>query len=294
MPLNPNGRSNADVLRPIVSGGDIAQARRPSWVVDFTGLSESDAAFFEGPFEHVREIVHPVRDLNRRKLYRQNWWLFSESRPGFRAATAGLRRFAATPKVSRHRFFVWLPRPVIPDNLVIAIARDDYTTFGILNSSYHERWSLACCAWIGSGNDPTYTPTTTFETFPFPEGLTPNIPAKEYAADPRAIRIAEAAKRLDDLRRAWLNPADLVRIEPEVVPGYPDRILPKDQNAAAILAKRTLTNLYNERPQWLIDAHNVLDRAVADAYGWPEHIATEHALEKLLEFNLARGERGDA
>ena len=101
------------------------------------------------------------------------------------------------------------------------------------------------------GNDPTYTPTTTFETFPFPEGLTPNIPAKDYAADPRAIAIAKAAKRLDELRNAWLNPPDLIDVVPEVVPGYPDRIPPKNENAAAELKKRTLTKLYNARPQWL-------------------------------------------
>lgn len=62
------------------------------------------------------------------------------------------------------------------------------------------------------------------ETFPFPAGLTPNIPAKDYADDPRAIAIASAAKRLDELRNAWLNPPDLVDIVPELVPGYPDRL----------------------------------------------------------------------
>ena len=62
------------------------------------------------------------------------------------------------------------------------------------------------------------TPPTTFETYPFPEGLTPNIPAADYAADPRAIRIAAAAKALDDKRRAWLNPPDLVDIVPEIIP----------------------------------------------------------------------------
>ena len=138
---------------------------------------------------------------------------------------------------------------------------------------------------------PTYTPTTTFETFPFPEDLTPNIPASAYAADPRAIRIAQAAQRLDNLRRAWLNPPDLIRIEPEVVPGYPDRILPTDADAAKTLKQRTLTNLYNQRPRWLADAHEVLDRAVAAAYGWPEDILTEDALEKLLALNLARRTR---
>ena len=77
----------------------------------------------------------------------------------------------------------------------------------------------------------------------------------------------KAAKRLDELRRRWLNPPDLVRIKPEVVPGYPDRILPKDDAAAAVLKTRTLTNLYNQRPAWLDNAHRDLDQAVAVAYG---------------------------
>jgi hypothetical protein len=72
-----------------------------------------------------------------------------------------------------------------------------------------------------------------------------------------------------------------------VVPGYPDRILPKDAEAAATLRERTLTRLYNERPAWLANAHDALDRAVAAAYSWPEDISTEDALARLLELNLA-------
>jgi type II restriction/modification system DNA methylase subunit YeeA len=147
---------------------------------------------------------------------------------------------------------------------------------------------LRLCTWLGVGNDPRYTPTTTFETFPFPGGLTPNIPAKNYENDPRAVAIAKAAKHLDELRNAWLNPPDLIDIVPEVVPGYPDRILPKDEKAAVELKKRTLTNLYNARPQWLADAHRDLDAAVAAAYGWPADISEEDALAKLLALNLAR------
>ena len=76
------------------------------------------------------------------------------------------------------------------------------------------------------------TRLTTFETFPFPEGLTPDIPADAYADDPRAQRIAAAARRLNELREAWLNPPDLVERVPEVVPGYPDRLLPVDEERA--------------------------------------------------------------
>ena len=61
-----------------------------------------------------------------------------------------------------------------------------------------------------------------------------------------------------------------MRIEPEVVPGYPDRILPIDAAAAAELKTRTLTNLYNARPAWLDHAHRRLDAAVAAAYGWTD------------------------
>jgi type II restriction/modification system DNA methylase subunit YeeA len=171
---------------------------------------------------------------------------------------------------------------------LIAIARDDDTTFGILHSRFHETWSLRLGTWLGVGNDPRYTPTTTFETFPFPEGLTPNVPAKDYGSDLRAQAIGKAAKRLDELRNAWLNPPDLVKIESEVVPGYPDRILPKNAQAAVTLKTRTLTNLYNQRPQWLADAHRDLDAVVAAAYGWPTDISEEEALATLLELNLTR------
>lgn len=144
------------------------------------------------------------------------------------------------------------------------------------------------CTWLGVGNDPRYTPTTCFETFPFPEGLTPNIPAADYADDPRAVAIAEAAKRLNELRENWLNPEDLVERVPEVVPGYPDRVVPKDEKAAAILKKRTLTNLYNERPAWLDHAHKALDEAVASAYGWPGDISDEEILKRLFKLNQER------
>ena len=67
--------------------------------------------------------------------------------------------------------------------------------------------------------------------------------------------------------------------------------MPKNAEAAAKLKTRTLTNLYNERPQWLASAHADLDRAVAAAYGWPEDIAIDDALARLLALTLARAVR---
>ena len=133
-----------------------------------------------------------------------------------------------------------------------------------------------------------YTPTTTFETFPFPDGLSPDIPAAEYAADPRAIKIAEAAQRLVELRDRWLNPPEWAEWVEEPVPGYPKRPVPRNNAAAKELKKRTLTNLYNDRPQWLADVHHALDSAVAEAYGWEADITEEEVLARLLELNLGQ------
>lgn len=106
---------------------------------------------------------------------------------------------------------------------------------------------------------PRYTPTTTFETFPFPR-----------PSDKQREAIAEAAKRLDDLRRAWLNPEGASEAE---------------------LKKRTLTNLYSARPAWQANAHAELNRAVWAAYGWdegPDATEDDTILSLLLALNLER------
>lgn len=197
-------------------------------------------------------------------------------------------RYVATPRVAKHRVFVWLDSSIIPDSRIFAFVRSDDTFFGIVHSRFHELWTLRTCSWHGVGNDPTYNSAGVFETYPFPEGLTPHADASEDGDDPRASRIADAARRLADLREAWLNPPDLVDRVPEVVPGYPDRVQPKSDAAAEVLKSRTLTKLYNEHPTWLANAHRDLDAAVAAAYGWPEDISDDDALARLFELNQQR------
>jgi type II restriction/modification system DNA methylase subunit YeeA len=206
---------------------------------------------------------------------------------------SAFKRIIVTPMVSKHRIFVWMPVSILPDQRLMAICRDDETTFGVLSSRFHHVWTLATCSWHGVGNDPVYNAGNVFETFPFPESLTPDIPSADFAADPRAQKIAAAAARLSELRENWLNPADLVVREREVVPGFPDRTLPKDEEAAKELKKRTLTNLYNARPQWLANAHATLDEAVAEAYGWGDdwrarELTDDEILARLFSLNQQR------
>lgn len=209
-----------------------------------------------------------------------------------RKAITGLDRFIVTPEVSKHRVFTWAPAKICPDKNLIVVARDDDMTLGILHSKFHELWALRLGTWLGVGNDPRYTPTTTFETFPFPQDLLPSASAASCADDGSPRKIAAASCELVEKRDLWLNPPDLVERVPEVVSGFPDRIVPRNAKAAAILKNRTLTNLYNTRgtPEgaWLDALHRALDEAVAAAYGWPADLTDDEILRRLLDLNRAR------
>lgn len=256
---NPDGRSNRDVVRPWVNGLDLTRRPRGMWIIDFgTSMSIEEAALYERPFEYVREHVMPTRLQNRRHSYAERWWLHVEPRPAMREALQGLARYLATPCLTKHRLFVWLPEGTLPDHQLIVFARDDDYFFGVVHSCVHELWARGLGTQLREVESGfRYTPTTTFETFPFPEA-----PATETKED-----VAEAARELDRLRKGWLNPAGLGQAE---------------------LARRTLTNLYNQRPAWLAQCHERLDRAVHAAYGWPFPLGDDEILGRLVEMNLAR------
>jgi hypothetical protein len=286
-----------DALSPIGIGSywngiDATRRPRDTWIID-TGveMTERQASEYEKPFSHLEAHVKParmnspVKNPAAKRALAETWWRLWRARPDLRLAWQGMRRVIATPEVAKHRVFVWMPRPTAPDKNLMVTTRDDDTSFGILHSRFHEIWSLR----MGTSLEdrPRYTPTTCFETFPFPEGLTPNLPASAYADDPRAQRIAQAAVALVEARDRWLNPPEWTERIPEVVPGYPDRIVAKP-GFEAELKKRTLTNLYNARPAWLDHLHRDLDTAVAAAYGWEWPLSDDEILRRLFELNQAR------
>jgi type II restriction/modification system DNA methylase subunit YeeA len=261
---NPNGRSNSDVVRTWINGSDLTGRPRNMWVIDFgSSMPIEEAAKFEAPFEYVKKHVYPVREHLRRENHRKYWWIHAESRPGMRMALRTLGRYIATPRVSKHRLFVWQPAKTLTDSAAVVIARDDDYFLGMLQSRPHEIWALR--KGTALEDRPRYTPTSTFDTFPFPFP-----PGHEPQDDPGVRAIAEAAAELVKLRDAWLNP-----------PG----------TSEADLKKRTLTNLYNQRPTWLDNAHRRLDEAVFEAYGWPVDLSEDEILARLLALNLDRAAR---
>jgi type II restriction/modification system DNA methylase subunit YeeA len=294
---NPNGRPNSDVIVPWINGLDVTRRHRRMWIIDFgTDHPEADAALYEAPFEFVRGHVLPKREATQRATYRKDWWLHVRPREDMRQSLKPLARFIATTTVSKHRLFVWEAAPTLPDHQLITFAFTDDCDFGVLHSRIHEVWALDLGTQVETR--PRYTPTTCFETFPMPEP-TPEQRGAESAA---AVDLAR-------LRDNWLNPPEWTTAETLEFPGSVDgpwkryvhdadahgigtvrfpRTVAKDAAAESKLKARTLTNLYNERPTWLDNAHRRLDEAVFAAYGWPTSLSNRDILARLLALNLQR------
>lgn len=293
-PANPNGRTNAEILKPYWNGDDLTGRPRDMWFIDLPlGLSKAEAALYAAPFRHIAttpdedgKTIQELRKESGSLSDNYPWWQPWRPRPEMRARIERLRRYIVTAETAQYRLFVWLSYPVLPDKNLIVIPREDDLMFGLLHSRFHAAWA------VRKGSDledrPRYTHTTTFATFPFPAGMTPDVEPAQGRALPAAAAIETAAARLDELRNGWLYPADLVLRSPEVRSGFPDRLLPRDEAAARTLVRRTLTALYNDAPEWLTEAHRALDEAVAAAYGWPAGITNEDALSNLLDLNLSR------
>ncbi len=139
LPANPNGRTNADVLKPWINGMDVTRRSADKWIV------------------------------------------------------------------------VWCDVRICPDKQLIVIVRDDDTTFSIVHSRFHEVWSLR----LGTSLEdrPRYTPsTTTFKTFPFPPGLTPDIPCQRVCLRPACCGCNPGSSAAGRAARPLARPTGVGRV----------------------------------------------------------------------------------
>jgi len=289
---NPHRRANSDVVVPWINGRDMVQRPRGMWIVDFgVGTPMEGAAMYEAPFRHVERLCKAARKSTRQEREAEQWWLHVRPRAAMRNALAGLPRFLFSTNTAKHRTFVWVRHPILPDHAGFVFARSDDYFMGTMHSSVHEVWGLALGTQLE--DRPRFTATTSFETFPlpWPPGKEPTEPKAQGHALWKAI--GEAARKLNELREEWLNPTDrLAWHRARAEARYAEELAALESATreqvihSAIMAamaedkvdsRRTLTNLYNERPAWLRLAHKKLDRAVLAAYGavdpegeWPQ------------------------
>ncbi len=209
---NPHGKPNSDVVKRWMIGRDINQTARNMWIIDFgIDMSETDAALYEAPFEYVAAKVKPERGNNRDRRFRDYWWLHGRPRIEMRHALAGLGRYIGTSMVSRHRMFAWIDGDVLPDATIIVFARDDDYCFGVLQSRIHTLWASSMGTQLREAQSGMrYTPTTCFETFPFPRPTEAQREAiGEAAAELNRLRENDSRTltRLYNERPTWLDNA---------------------------------------------------------------------------------------
>lgn len=235
----------ADVVRPYLVGDDITEdlMQRPRrYVIDFGVLALEDAERYPAAMAIVRARVKPARDRNRDRGFREQWWRFGRPRGEMRDAIAPLERFIAGNRIGKRFLFTWQASGVCPSDLTNVFAFDTDYAMGVLTSCVHQAWAHSESSTLE--DRPRYTPTSCFETFPWPMPTTG-----------QRDRIAAVAAQLISERQAITTRAGI-----------------------------GLTVLYNaiDDGAWkpVAELHRRLDDAVLDAYGWPAELRNDPLEQK--------------
>jgi|694.fasta_scaffold00869_23 type I restriction-modification system DNA methylase subunit len=245
--------SNTDVLRSYITAREIASspaAMTNKWIIDFNEMALEDAERFRLPFEHIRKTVRPERLANKNTDLHGLWWQHWRPRPAMRNALKGKREMLVVPCHSKWVMPIRAATSALGNNSVTVFACSDYYTHGILSSVAHREWVAATASSLKG--DTRYTPSTVFETFPFPQQVT--------AQQAEAIR--QQMIELNAYRNAWM-----------------------------VENQKGITELYNryfdEPASKLRKLHDALDALVLKAYGWS---AKDDVLANLLDLNLELAE----
>ena len=255
-------------ILPYRNGRDIAQRPRGVMVIDLYPLSADDVRErFPKVYQHVAERVKPEREAKVGRSpdmaeYARNWWLFGKVRSELRPVLQPLDRYIATVETSKHRFFQLLDAEIRPDNMLVCIGSAAADLLAVLSSRANVCWSIYAGGWLGMGNDPRYSKSRTFDPMPFPvfEG---SHGSRENLAD--------SGDRLHSFRKERLGEHDFLTMTSLYNVLERVRELENNCNVPPLSAKERdiheagLVSVLKE-------FHDDIDRAVFEAYGWPDLI----------------------
>lgn len=221
------------------------------WIVDFSNRTLEDSSEYKLPFKHVETYVKPERETNREAVMREKWWRFKRTNESMRTALDSVAFYFTVPRVSKWAIFIPVPLNWLPGDKSVVIVSEDFYVLGILASSVHRTWMDAQKSTLEDRT--AYTPTTCFETFPFPQSANSKL-------------------------------TDQIRSTTQALHHYRTEQMEKKQWGITDLYNK----FFNEPASQLRQLHDKLDRLVLQAYGFsPE----DDLLAKLLELNLLLSDR---
>ena len=263
-------------VRPYLNGRDLTARSRANYVLDFFGLEESEIrSRYPQAYQHLIETVRTEREAVRDRSpttdaidYANRWWLFGKPRPELRPALEGISRYIASTRTAKHRLFSFLKSDIVPESEIIAFGSDDAMLLSALSSQAHRLWALRIGGTLE--DRPRYNNSLIFDPFPFPdpdEATRARLRALGEELD--ATRKTVQAEHPDLTLTGLYNVLEKVRAGAELTPAEVDV---KSRGRVLILK----------------DLHDQIDRATADAYGWPHDLTDEQILEKLVALNAER------
>jgi hypothetical protein len=260
-----------EVVRPYISGRDLAQRANEKWIIDFFGMTESEAReAYPSLWQRVYDTVKPERDQNKREIRRRNWWLFGENQPRLRRGVKGIPRYIATIETAKHRPFIFLSSRICPDHKLYVIASEDAWILGILSSRIHSVWALVAGGTLE--DRPTWTNTTCFLPFPFPAcGAEQKQLVRSLGEALDAHRKRQQSQHPDLTVTGMYNVLEKLRSS--------EPLTEKD----CVIHEQGLVSILKQ-------IHDDLDAAVFEAYGWPPTLTDEEILERLVALNQERAE----
>jgi hypothetical protein len=223
-----------EVIKPFVTADDLTD-RPPGdckrWIIDFADRSIEEIERYFLAFDQAKRLVKPERANNREQVLREKWWRFKRTNIDMRNAMAETVSCICFPCHSKWVTPQAIKSNSLPGNSTTVVASDDCYLFGVLTSSAHRIWIDAKKSTLEDRI--RYTPTTCFETFPFPQQITAQ----------QADAIRQQMIELNDYRNAWM-----------------------------VENQKGITELYNryfdEPASKLRKLHDALDALVLKAYGW--------------------------
>ncbi|MEW8375810.1 MAG: DNA methyltransferase [Candidatus Thiodiazotropha sp.] len=228
---------NQERIFPYIGGAEVNDSPthlHHRYIIDFFDMDEDQAKQWPDLYEIIKAKVKPDRDKQKRKAVRERWWQYCEKRPGLYRTIKPLERVLVATQTSKYRTFTFLPNGMVYDQKLIVFAVESMAEFCVMHSRFHEEWAL----FFGSTmkDDPVYTPSDCFETFPFPSN------AQELSS------LKKAANDYYDYRKELMKSCD------EGLTKTFNRFHNPDEHSPEIEKLRQL--------------HQTMDQVVSEAYGW--------------------------
>ena len=262
--------SYIDVIKTLVIGSDLNShpllhgSRR---IISFFDRSEDEAKLYPACYDILYKTVRVTRQKQKRHHLRQRWWQFAEKRPALYDAIRENTKVLVRTQASKHNVFEFIPNGQEYDQKLIVFSSESFATYAILNSDIHFSWVLKHSGDIG-GVTLNYSPSSLFETFPFP---------KTHWASPcgnlEAIGSRYRGHRLSLMTRMWIGLTDTYNLfhARDLSLKMVTEVTKKDADIAAVGFEALLE---------LRRLHVELDLAVRDTYGWQD-LDLEHDFHKI-------------